>query len=391
MQRESPEGCRVLRRPIFVLAVCQGQANALSGRSVGSIDMLRRWDGMAGRIPATIVTGFLGSGKTTLIRHLLNHADGRRIALIVNEFGDLGVDGSILQGCGLSDCVSGIVELSNGCICCAVAEEFAPAMLELIERDIPPEHIMIETSGLALPQPLVRAFNWPQLRGKVTVDGVITVIDGPALSEGRFANDHHAVESQRRIDDSLDHDTPIAELFEDQLACADMAIITKSDLLDRARMKVVSNQVEQRTGAGVSVIVVEQGCIDPRLVLGLSVRAEESLTVRDEAYHGHDEAHHDHDSFETFVATLPEARCSKNLVAGIEAMMKRHHLLRIKGFAAVKGRPMRLVVQAVGPRVSSYFDQELTTAEKSCTRLVVIGEAGLDQDAILRDLSSAIQ
>ena len=107
---------------------------------------------MSGKIPATIITGFLGAGKTTLIRHLLENSGGRRIALIINEFGDLGVDGEILRNCGLEGCDDrGIKELSNGCICCTVAEEFAPAISELVSMDPAPEHIVIETSGLALP------------------------------------------------------------------------------------------------------------------------------------------------------------------------------------------------------------------------------------------------
>ena len=114
------------------------------------------------KIPATIVTGFLGAGKTTLIRHLLENAGGRRLALIINEFGDVGVDGEILRACGIESCPEeNIVELANGCLCCTVADDFVPAIEALLARAAPPEHIIIETSGLALPKPLVKAFDWP--------------------------------------------------------------------------------------------------------------------------------------------------------------------------------------------------------------------------------------
>src|SRR6185295_12950417 len=142
------------------------------------------------KIRATIITGFLGAGKTTLIRHVLANAGGRRIALIVNEFGDVGIDGDILRSCGLGSCTDeDIIELANGCICCTVADDFIPTMSKLLARAEPPEHIVIETSGLALPQPLVRAFNWPEISTRVSVDGVITVVDALALANGRFADD----------------------------------------------------------------------------------------------------------------------------------------------------------------------------------------------------------
>src|SRR5580692_10667335 len=122
------------------------------------------------RVPCTIVTGFLGAGKTTLIRHLLGNAQGRRLAVIVNEFGDIGIDGELLKSCG--DCPDdNIVELANGCLCCTVADEFVPALDALLTRQPAVEHIIIETSGLALPQPLVQAFSWPAVRSRATVDG----------------------------------------------------------------------------------------------------------------------------------------------------------------------------------------------------------------------------
>ena len=158
------------------------------------------------KIPATIVTGFLGAGKTSLIRHLLAKPDGRRLAVIINEFGDLGVDRELLLGCGVRGCAEDdLIELANGCICCTVANAFLPTMQTLLDRPKPPDHIVIETSGLALPQPLIRAFNWPEIKSQVTVDGVVTVVDAAALSEGRFAADEQAVAKQRAADQMLDH------------------------------------------------------------------------------------------------------------------------------------------------------------------------------------------
>jgi cobalamin biosynthesis protein CobW len=125
---------------------------------------------MSTKIPTTVITGFLGSGKTTLVRHILANAGKRKLALIVNEFGDVGVDGDILKACGNENCTEDdIIELANGCICCTVADDFVPTMQKLLARKDRPDHIIIETSGLALPQPLVRAFNWPEIKSQVTV------------------------------------------------------------------------------------------------------------------------------------------------------------------------------------------------------------------------------
>ena len=341
---------------------------------------------MDSKIPATVVTGFLGAGKTTLIRHLLERSSGKRIALIINEFGELGIDGEILRGCGVSGCDDeSIVELSNGCICCTVADEFVPTMKSLISMERPPDHIVIETSGLALPQPLVRAFNWPDLRNRLTVDGVVALLDGPAIEAGQFAHDIDAVDRQRREDDGLDHDTPLAELFEDQLACADLVVINKADLLTDVGLERVRSTVTRQLRPGVSAIVTEMGAVDPLAVLGIDAAAEADPESRIELHHHHgpedpdgEEADHDHDEFDSVAIELPEITRPDAFLSGLGNVVRRHRLLRVKGFAAVAGKPMRLVVQAVGPRVNSHYDRPFGTDEDRLTRLVAIAVAGAD-------------
>lgn len=351
---------------------------------------------MAAKIPATVITGFLGAGKTTLVQHMLKNAGGKRIALIINEFGDLGIDGDLLKGCGIEGCSDDdVVELSNGCICCTVAEDFVPAIEKLLGRENPPDHIVIETSGLALPQPLVRAFNWPEIRSRVTVDGVVTVVDGEAASAGRFAHDVAAVDAQRAEDDMLDHDTPLSELFEDQLACADMIIINKSDLLDADQADALEANLKAGTRDGVQFVRTTMGAISPVTLLGLGIAAEEDLSARGEVHHHHHDHDHDdhhhhhhhehehgHDEFETF-------QVKRDVIADVEAFTEQvvqtirdHDILRLKGFAQVGNKPMRLVIQAVGPRIETYFDRPLTADEKGVSNLVVIGQAGLDRAAI---------
>ena len=335
------------------------------------------------KIPATVVTGFLGAGKTSLIRHLLRTAKGRRLALIINEFGDMGIDGELLKGCGDGACCAedDILELANGCICCTVADDFLPTIRTLLARPARPDHIVIETSGLALPKPLVRAFNWPEVRTRVTVDGVITVIDGPATAAGLFAADPEALAKQRAADPSLDHDSPIEELFEDQLACADLVLINKIDLLDdRDRARALAG-IAARVRAGVKVVPTRFGAIDAAVLLGLEADAENDLDGRPSRHDGGED--HDHDDFESFVVELGEIASPQALARRLVPVIEAHGILRVKGFAAVAGKDMRLVVQAVGGRIQHYFDRDWRTGEDRHTRLVVIGLGGLDRRGIV--------
>lgn len=350
---------------------------------------------MPAKIPATVVTGFLGAGKTTLIRHMLEQANGKKFALIINEFGDLGVDGGILKGCGVEGCDDeDVMELSNGCICCTVAEDFVPTLEKLLDRPEPPDHIIIETSGLALPQPLVRAFNWPEISTRVTVDGVVTVVDGKAVTEGRFAHDVAAVDAQRAQDENLDHETPLSELFEDQVACADMIIVNKADLLGEGQAETLVGQLRDDSRDGVQVIKSTMGALPLGVLLGQGIGAETDMAARHELHHHHhdhdhddeDDHHHhhdhDHDAFESFVVALPEIAEPNAFAERTAEVIRQHNILRLKGFAAVSGKPMRLTLQAVGPRVDTYFDRPFASDEPRETRLVVIGEAGLNRAAI---------
>ncbi|WP_026988136.1 cobalamin biosynthesis protein CobW [Fodinicurvata fenggangensis] len=333
------------------------------------------------KIPATVITGFLGSGKTTLIRSLLENAGGRRLALVINEFGDVGVDGEILKGCGVEGCSEDdVLELANGCICCTVADDFLPTIQKLIDRPDPPDHIIIETSGLALPKPLVKAFGWPDVRNRVTVDGVVAVVDGPAVESGIFTSAPAAVQAQRQADPALDHESPLEELFEEQLGCADLVVINKRDLLDEDGYRQVLETTHGYLRAGVPAVAATQGQLDPRVLLGLGAEAEDDLDSRPSHHDGDDD--HDHDDFESFVVELGECDSPQGLLDLLTPLSARFGVLRVKGFAVVSGKDMRLVVQGVGPRFQHYYDRDWRAEESRRTRLVVIGEKGLDEPAI---------
>ncbi len=334
------------------------------------------------KIPVTVITGFLGSGKTTLIAHLMRNPQGRRLAILVNEFGDVGVDGDILKSCADANCpVENIVELANGCICCTVADDFIPTIKALLALPVRPDHILIETSGLALPKPLLKAFDWPDIRSRITVDGVIALADAEAVAAGRFAPDPVAVAAQAAADPNLEHETPLSEVFEDQIACADIVLMTKTDLCSPEQLAQARAAINAELPRRVPVLEMTEGHIDPRVILGLNAAAEDDLAARP-SHHDGDEGH-DHEDFDSLVIDLPEQADAGALCARVAALARDHGVLRLKGYIAVTGKPMRLLVQAVGARVRSQYDRAWLPGEARQSRLVVIAEMGdLDRAAI---------
>lgn len=351
------------------------------------------------KTPATIVTGFLGSGKTTLLSNIIKQAGNKRIAVIVNEFGETDIDSDLLRSCAIEGCEDnevtlledGIYELANGCICCTVEEEFLPVMKKLVERRDEIDHVLIETSGLALPKPLVQAFNWPEVQNHFTVDAVITVVDGPALAEGRFAHSHAQLESQRQADDSLDHDPSIQELYEDQLGAADLVIISKTDLISTEQLTSIEGDINAQTDDSVKVISIKKGKINPEVILGLEAASENHI----EALHSHHDHHHDHgkhhhhahDDFDSVVVSMGIVDSDK-LLQQLADVIEAQNIYRAKGFVALAHKPMRQVVQAVGSRIDHYFDRPWRADEIPRTEIVIIGKQ-LDTEQIKMALKSA--
>jgi cobalamin biosynthesis protein CobW len=336
---------------------------------------------LLGKTPVTIVTGFLGAGKTTLIRHILSHAGGRRLALVINEFGDVGVDGELLKSCADDDCPrEAIVELANGCICCTVADDFAPAVSGLLAREPKPDHIVIETSGLTLPKPLIKAFDWPELRTRLTVDGVVAVVDAAAVADGRFADDPARIAAQRAADPSLDHDNPLEEVYEDQLLSADLVLLNKADLVEPERLDEVRTEIAAALPRAVKIAATREGAVDVNVLLGVKAAAEDDLAARPSHHDGTGE--HDHDDFDTFVVTVPAARDPDALIDRLSEATRAHDILRIKGFVEVAGKPMRMLVQGVGQRFRRDFDRPWSAGEERASRLVVIAQKGVDRAAV---------
>ena len=356
----------------------------------------------ATRIPATVITGFLGSGKTTLIRNIITQANGKRLALIVNEFGDIGMDGDMLKDCGADSCsADDIIELANGCICCTVADDFLPSMQQLLAQDPRPDHIIIETSGLALPQPLVQAFNWPDIKSEVMLDGVVTLVDGPALADGGIAHDLDALEAQRAADEELDHESPIDELFADQIGAANLIVLSKADLLNEDAVARARQAVEGQLDAPTPIISVAGGAAPMDAILGLDMEAQahaRSEHSHHHHHHHHDEEHHHdddhhhhhehgHDEFASYVISVSEIEDAETFQAIIADMAAEFGILRAKGRLSVTGKALPYIVQAVGRRVDGYYARG---ADGTHGQLVVIGLADLDADAIASRLGGQV-
>jgi len=341
------------------------------------------------KIPVTIVTGFLGAGKTTLIRNLLENAGGRRLALIINEFGDVGVDGDILRSCGIEACPEeNIVELANGCICCTVADDFAPAMESLLALPKRPDHIIIETSGLALPKPLVKAFDWPAIRSRLTVDAVVAVVDGAAVAAGRFADDPQKLLAQRADDPSIDHDNPLEEVYTDQLLCADLIILNKTDLMDGEAIARVCGDIEAAVPRAVRIVETREGKVAAEILLGLKAGAEDDLANRPSHHDGEED--HDHEDFDSFALSVGAIADAPAFIERLQSIASAHDVLRIKGFVEVSGKPMRLLVQGVGARFRHHFEGAWPAAAPRAGGLVFIGEKGMDRAAIQSALAAPL-
>jgi cobalamin biosynthesis protein CobW len=330
---------------------------------------------MAAKIPVTVITGFLGSGKTTLIRHLLQNNQGRRIAVLVNEFGELGIDGDLLRSCGIcpedeptSVVNPNIVELTNGCLCCTVQEEFLPTMVELLQRRDNIDCILIETSGLALPKPLIQAFRWPEIRN----------------ASGQLVGDLDALQAQRQADPNLDHETPIEELFEDQLACADLVVLNKIDCVDGAAQAKVRQFIQAELAQAVKMVTCDHGQLSPEVLLGFNAAVEDDLQNRP-SHHDHEEDHDHDDEINSTHVILKHTFDPQVLQTQLVELVKQQEIYRIKGFVNVVDKPMRLVIQGVGPRFEHFYDRPWAANEVRATKLVFIGRS-LDAEAIKHQL-----
>ncbi len=335
------------------------------------------------RLPVTVVTGFLGAGKSTLLRQLLL-SSGLRLAVLVNEFGEVGIDADLIRSCGFcpeEELDGRVVELANGCLCCTVQDEFLPTMQLLLERADQLDGIVIETSGLALPEPLLQAFRWPEIRTRTRVSGVVTVVDGEALAQGHVVGDPAAIEAQRLADPSLDHLSAIEELFDDQLEAADLVLISRADCLQAEQITDLQTELAAKLRPGVTVLPMARGQVPAALLLGLERdqgdhgmgdHSHDSHSQGDHDHphdhdHDHDD-HHDHDhshvAMQSVALRLEGPVDRQALESLLRSQIDRQNFLRLKGRAWLAGKAQPLQIQAVGPRLECWFDPKAAAADQ---------------------------
>ena len=339
------------------------------------------------RLPVTVVTGFLGAGKTTVLRRLLLES-GQRLAVVVNEFGEVGIDGALLRQCGFcpEDELEGrLVELANGCLCCTVQDDFLPTMQRLLERADELDGIVVETSGLALPEPLVAAFNWPEIRARTRVHGVITVVDGEALAAGQIVADSAALEAQRAADPSLDHTDAIEDLFADQLEAADLVLLSRADRLEPFEVQQVTAALQPRLRPGTAVIACADGQVAPELLLG--DRHQANAVHHDHAHDQHDHDHHDHTHVpvESLALSLLGAWTAEELERSLQQLCCLQGVLRLKGWVQLPGKARLLQIQGVGPRLHCWYEgmpEEAQAVSGSATLSLVLLGFNLDRHRI---------
>jgi cobalamin biosynthesis protein CobW len=346
---------------------------------------------MSKLIPVTIVTGFLGSGKTTLLRSVIERRQTRRLAVLINEFGEISIDSALVRdGAGDDDQVR-IHEFSQGLIAYGDDALFVPTMLAIAARRAHVDHVLIETSGLALPTAVMELLQSAELAADFILDATLAVVDTPLLLSNQF---EHGVQVN-----------PAAEMFERQLEFADVVVLNKVDELDEEQLLLAESRVRQRAPNVRFLELAHKAQLDIRLALGLRLH-QPTRTEHEHAYaalptmpgpqasvlavqgrldghahsgmaaHSHGLATHKHfhEQDPGWLSFVLRSKAPQRIGALKEALLqaaRREPILRSKGFIQSDEAPGAVLVQGVRARIAMSADSGRADVTRS--ELVFIG------------------
>lgn len=339
-------------------------------------------------IPVTVLTGFLGAGKTTLLNHLLTQKHGYKCAIIINEFGEISIDNQLVVGVDEE-----ILELNNGCLCCRVRGDLIKSLEGLVQKQKRFDYVLIETTGLADPSPIIHTFKASDLAEKMRLDGVVTVVDARHLEK-----------------ELADGPEPTA-----QIAFADVILLNKTDLVSPADLERVEHRI-RHINALATLHRTQNSQIEPAKIFNLKARdLEGNFTMPESATHAghhhhhdhecgpgcdhdhehdhdHDHHHHRHDEEVTsFYLSDDRPLDLKRVEAWLTEIIRElgPNIYRSKGILQIQGQAKRVVFQGVQTMFDAKPDRLWNVGEKKVSQLVFIGK-NLDEAKIRRGFAGCI-
>ncbi|MCX6966552.1 MAG: GTP-binding protein [Verrucomicrobia bacterium] len=304
------------------------------------------------RIPVTILTGFLGAGKTTLLNYILQQQHGYKFAIIVNEIGEIGIDGQLVE-----NAKEEIVQMNNGCVCCTVRTDLIKSVQALVRRG-GFDYLLIETTGIADPGPVAQTFlNIPQLQQYVQLDSIITVVDAEQIEKQMLE-----VETAR-----------------EQIAMADFLLINKTDLVDEPHLLRIESLVAELNPHAQS-FRTNRAQINLKEVLDMAAfDVDRKLAVDpkflDELNHRH------HHEIQSCACTFDQPFSIDRFEAFVAELSLKAKIFRSKGFVSVAGNPRRVLFHGVNNRFTIFWDRLWDKGETRTSQMVFIGK-NIDAEAI---------
>ena len=317
-----------------------------------------------GKIPVTILTGFLGSGKTTLLNNILTEEHGRKIAVIINEFGEIGIDGDLV----IKD-EDSVLELANGCLCCTVKGDLTKIVIDLIKSGRKFEHLMIETTGIANPAPVAEVFYFdPLINNKFFVNGIVTLVD--------------SVNVDKHLDDN-------DECYK-QIAFADLLLINKTDLVDEDRLKDIY-KIVRLVNPMARQIPCSKALVDISLILNVESLHERMLKEDPEEVH-HEHGHEHNSPIESLSISLSGAFNQAQLRYWLSTLLfdRSDTIYRMKGIIHVAGREEKLIFQSVHRLFEDAIGEKWQEGEEKVSKIVFIGE-NLDKEELRNGFNSCLE